>query len=358
MNILFIIGNGFDLQLGLPTSYKDFFQYYVQCESSSHEISRLKERIKENPDCWADLEVSLAEFTSEFDSEGQYCLVYDDIQEHLKEYMLAVDRLMLNSFTLAGNSETVRESFLKPEQSFRREVAATLGRYFENISGMININIEILSFNYTHTIEYVLPEMLETGGGYTEIVGRNRSVLPPVVHVHKEVDEEGSVWLGVDNDQQIPNAGFRNSDEVVLRLVKPEILQNSGSNSYSNARNMIGEADVICCFGVSLGKSDLTWVKAIGGRLSNGALLLYYGVDDKPCKTENQEIIKQKQVRRTLMKKFGFEGGKPIESKIFVKFNSDMFVRSRDLSNACHEKNLAIILDYLLNRDAGENSTV
>ncbi|MFJ1434512.1 AbiH family protein [Capnocytophaga canimorsus] len=28
MNVLFIIGNGFDLRLGLPTSYSDFLKYY------------------------------------------------------------------------------------------------------------------------------------------------------------------------------------------------------------------------------------------------------------------------------------------------------------------------------------------
>ena len=28
MNILYLIGNGFDLNLGLPTRYSDFLEYY------------------------------------------------------------------------------------------------------------------------------------------------------------------------------------------------------------------------------------------------------------------------------------------------------------------------------------------
>lgn len=28
MNVLYLIGNGFDLRLGLPTHYKDFLKYY------------------------------------------------------------------------------------------------------------------------------------------------------------------------------------------------------------------------------------------------------------------------------------------------------------------------------------------
>ena len=28
MNVLYLIGNGFDLRLGLPTRYADFLEYY------------------------------------------------------------------------------------------------------------------------------------------------------------------------------------------------------------------------------------------------------------------------------------------------------------------------------------------
>ncbi len=29
MNTLFFIGNGFDINLGLPTRYRDFYRYYI-----------------------------------------------------------------------------------------------------------------------------------------------------------------------------------------------------------------------------------------------------------------------------------------------------------------------------------------
>lgn len=30
MNITLILGNGFDLNMGLPTAYSDFYQYYLK----------------------------------------------------------------------------------------------------------------------------------------------------------------------------------------------------------------------------------------------------------------------------------------------------------------------------------------
>lgn len=32
MNVTFLLGNGFDLNLGLSTSYKDFYSYYTKKE--------------------------------------------------------------------------------------------------------------------------------------------------------------------------------------------------------------------------------------------------------------------------------------------------------------------------------------
>lgn len=45
MQILYIIGNGFDLNLGLKTSYKDFYDHYKSVDSSKNSINNLKKNI-------------------------------------------------------------------------------------------------------------------------------------------------------------------------------------------------------------------------------------------------------------------------------------------------------------------------
>ena len=39
MNVTLILGNGFDLNMGLPTAYSDFYKYYMLVDSVNHQYS-------------------------------------------------------------------------------------------------------------------------------------------------------------------------------------------------------------------------------------------------------------------------------------------------------------------------------
>lgn len=58
MNITFLVGNGFDLNLGLRTSYETFYKYYIKKEP--HDL--IAKFIKDDYRLWADLELGLGEF--------------------------------------------------------------------------------------------------------------------------------------------------------------------------------------------------------------------------------------------------------------------------------------------------------
>ena len=48
MNITYLIGNGFDLNLGLRTRYTDFYDYYLNnTESDTENISKLNALFKD-----------------------------------------------------------------------------------------------------------------------------------------------------------------------------------------------------------------------------------------------------------------------------------------------------------------------
>ena len=64
MNILFLIGNGFDLNLGMKTNYNDFYKYYASKQSSSDLIQKLKKEIDGNIENWSDLELALGKYPS------------------------------------------------------------------------------------------------------------------------------------------------------------------------------------------------------------------------------------------------------------------------------------------------------
>ena len=64
MNILFMIGNGFDLNIGLDTKYDDFMKYYTQtCEDDNEHIKKMKVDMNKWPERWSDFELKLGDYT-------------------------------------------------------------------------------------------------------------------------------------------------------------------------------------------------------------------------------------------------------------------------------------------------------
>ncbi len=61
MNILFLIGNGFDINIGLKSKYIDFYKYYNSIKSDNEIITALKESLSINDENWSDLETALGE---------------------------------------------------------------------------------------------------------------------------------------------------------------------------------------------------------------------------------------------------------------------------------------------------------
>ena len=57
MNLLFVYGNGLDINLGLKTGYQDFYDYYLnEVPSSSPLIEKMNKHLsKERYNNWSDL---------------------------------------------------------------------------------------------------------------------------------------------------------------------------------------------------------------------------------------------------------------------------------------------------------------
>lgn len=162
----------------------------------------------------------------------------------------------------------------------------------QNLSfGPSVLNVKVLSFNYTHTFEhfYNMPIPEELNGGDRH--------LGKKYHVHRELKKDRSVWLGVDNLDQIENESFRENDDIVYRIVKQNIIHEIGANIVEDADRMINAADLICLFGVSLGDTDATWVKKIGQRISLGVPTLYFVKEQKSFVSDNDRLVSYRRVK-------------------------------------------------------------
>ena len=71
MNLLYLIGNGFDVNLKIRTDYQSFYDYYIAQESADDAVKLVKEDLKKNRYAqWSDLELGLGKFTSQLKRVG------------------------------------------------------------------------------------------------------------------------------------------------------------------------------------------------------------------------------------------------------------------------------------------------
>lgn len=69
MNITFLLGNGFDINFGLKTSYKSFYNYLKKSKIRN----KLIENILSDLECelWSDLELGLGNYLSNINAESE-----------------------------------------------------------------------------------------------------------------------------------------------------------------------------------------------------------------------------------------------------------------------------------------------
>lgn len=345
MNVLYLIGNGFDLRLGLPTRYADFLEYYKRQtpqlgsgrSQQEEAIQKYKERLfsemAEREECgeeqWKDLEIALGEFTTAFgdDADG-FCDFYEDMNRSLEAYLS-----QYNSFEPTSEElEKTRESFIYPYRYFKaKEQNKLRAQPFDKTCYSVNI----ISFNYTSSIESFCREAFlrsreysyseeKHGGGY-------RVRYQGVQYIHGKLGD-GGILLGVDHGEQIANDQFRQCDDVADLLLKPQANEGRGTLVDEECLSLIAGADVICLFGLSLGPTDQMWWTAIKKRFLDNpeVILLYFHYDPSADSTLNFDRRKERRARQHLIDALGLEGNqKEYDDRIFVAINSDMFPQRR-----------------------------
>ena len=280
MNIVHIIGNGFDLNHGLPTSYAHFYEYYFQLVPKEDEPevvkdfrAKLRDKvINRRTELWADLEKTLGELTAEFKTVEEYETVYLDVYTHLMEYLNRVYQ----------HSEVAK--YDEPEKSFFRDLGAPwlylinadkakIERYIPKNE---DTHVSIIIFNYTDTINRVSDIYAKAG----QVIGQHqnsRIYFDGCNYIHHTLRGKDIV-LGVDNMDQIANKSFRDDVRIQNYLIKPQTNIALGTLVDDSCKKTINEARIICIFGMSIGETDKTWWRMIGKKLvsDKNACVIYY----------------------------------------------------------------------------------
>lgn len=326
MKVIYLIGNGFDLNLGLKTSYSDFYTYYLNIESNDIQIAQLKEHLKHDKDnegryqYWSDLEIAMGEYTKEFSRREDMEKVYNDLNDNLRDYIMKIEQDNIQS---GIDKDKLKRDLAHPER-YLREIFKEEFRSYEKKWETSTYETFIISFNYTKTIEAIL-NMKESGPIEIGQTIYNRSnLLYPIIHIH---GLSNTPIIGLNDVSQIRNESFKEDEDTQEFLLKPKINKAVGHLNDKKSLFNISQANLIYLFGVSLGDTDKLWWEAVGERLKLDCRVIYFVYNPNEHPRPNELTRIRRKYKEFLLSKTQLTNEEKQEAfnKIFIVLNSDMF---------------------------------
>lgn len=333
MKITYIIGNGFDINLGLRTGYENFYNWYIgqSSKKDSDVVKKFKNEInnyiekKGTEINWSDLESGLGKYSSEV-STDHFLELYMDIATGLKTYLKGEYKFF--------------DKTLYDEEKFRGFLEDPISGYFNDartkklqefvFNHRLDDEINIISFNYTNTIEDLLAD---TQDGWKKKDG-SYVKLKPVAHIHHTLSE-GNIVFGVNDIQQIANPSYQTNEAIQDLFVKPRANDVLNMYVHIGAEYIIRDTNLFVLFGVSVGATDRKWWNLIGDRLasSSDARMLWF-VHDKSINMDFADFLYKDTERRLIpefksMTELSMITADNMDDRIFVTLSDKMFQMSK-----------------------------
>lgn len=333
MNITFLIGNGFDINLGLNTRYSDFYPYFVE---KATETNMIRGWLQKDELLWADLEEQLGQKLEN---------VEESEQEKFYEDKAELDGLLLEYL----GQEQKRVSILNKEKEVSDEFARSLISFYSGLSEVDKNSITatcdaykneefkycFICFNYTDTLDQIVnitrklksPITTHRGNG-----GVRNNLLGTILHIHGTLNEE--MILGVNDIEQVNSIFLKNDAEFLDTFVKRRMNNSIGQRKTENAQKVIGESHIICIFGMSMGSTDKMWWEEIIKWLStsdrNKLVIYYKGYEEKLNRKLPANTIRlNNKLKREILEKGGanMESNNldKIKQQIFISYNANIF---------------------------------
>lgn len=328
MNITFLLGNGFDIGLGLKTSYENFYTQYCKPLSTDNEnIKAFKTTIKnrkldekrEVVD-WSDFEKAFGQHSAFFtiDEKRNYIERFEDFVVRFNAYLEDEEEHadFSNTKLIAETMHTAVTSYFH----IRRADKDAIQNIYNAADNQRIYNF--ISFNYTKTVDQsaqILKQHLKSD---------NYRNVGNILHIHGFIDE--NMIMGVNDMTQITNETFANDEEIVREIVKPRQNADVRANYEKQVIDTINKSNIICVYGMSIGETDKKWWAQIAEWLTkNPKRALVILKHDK--KYDKKFPFTQNRFIDPVIDKFLELSDQPnniqtnIRSQIFVGMNHDVF---------------------------------
>lgn len=256
MDITLIVGNGFDLALGLKTSYRDFYDWFLRKTGENPYIKVMQNTIEWGRDEWSDFEEKMGEFCECFTkkqmrSYGPWKRETDDF---LKKYLKEQD----TSQTVKKVIETKHNIPLCWRSIHSSALALKLVNSNLFSESDEHVSLHMISLNYTDSLDQIAEKMRKRQ--------ENDSLLAidsEVSHPHGTLST--NIVLGVNDSSQINNQDIQNDAKHSQKLVKQAQIDR---NVYNKCVDYIKDSSIICLYGVSFGKTDNNWWEMLANWLN------------------------------------------------------------------------------------------
>lgn len=330
MNITFLIGNGFDINLGLKTRYTNFYPYYLE-KYPEEMIAKFISQDK-NYENWADLELGLGdmlEFISKDKSE-EFLDSKGVLEECLTEY-LKNQNVLFEIRNLEKATEKFKKNIINFSDEFNDEEKE---KYKSTISTYRNeINFSFITFNYTDALDRIIEECQKD----TNVIGyfkdsnsdtRQMKILKPL-HIHGRLDE--GMVLGVNDESQISNESLKSDNDFKDYFIKQNVLKESGNLNIDKAKKIIDNSNYVCLFGLSIGDTDSLWWKYLLEWLQknlNNRLVIYFKENGNVSFSAQQILRKRNECRKKFIKQAQCTKDEIIDKvkrRIIIINNSEIF---------------------------------
>ncbi len=282
MNITFLIGNGFDVNLGLKTQYNDFYPKYLESKKNDALapcVAKFCEQIKADEEQkfekWSDFEKAFGENITGTNSEiGEILADFDNsFAIYLKQ------RCELCDYNNPDIEQELSAFVLTPYDQLELADKNTLKAYYKERETQDHI-YSFITLNYTDTLEKLVPVWFKRRV-QSRVTWRNRvstNSMRSILHLHGSLAENYMI-IGLDSLSQFKDETMQGNQKLLRHCVKSEINKAYGyGNKETDYINIINTSDVIYAYGMAFGVTDKSRIDVIRNWLKssvNHKLVVY-----------------------------------------------------------------------------------
>ncbi len=260
MNITFFIGNGFDLNLGLQTTYNDFVKIYIDIGTNNKVVSYFKSIISKDFNYWCNAEEAIGKITKQFKEDGfnaeDFSICHEDFCNNLSEYLT----LQENQINYKTNKEKISKTLAETFDQFIKNFRTTERNNITTDMNAFNPQrkYQFINFNYTNTLQKCINTLKESN-----TLSVYASNITRLINVHGTLKED--MVFGVHDISQIaePTLFEGYGYEYISQIIKNQTDEFNRQNTYSNAIDIINGSQLIYIYGMSNGITDTFWWKKI-----------------------------------------------------------------------------------------------